>query len=672
MGFLSRLLRGEKLKSERRGVSFSDGLLASLNAAGSGTTVTPGNAMQIATVFACVRVLAESLASLPLLLYQRDGRRKRLAIDHPLYSLLRDLPNPEITSVEMRMLAMGHLAIWGNAYIQVVRSRSGRILELWPMRPDQVSVYRQRDGWLWYYYSPDPNADPDVREPDNWYRFDEIMHLRGLGMDGVMGYSTIRMLAQSTMGAVKGANRFVTAFYENGARPGIILKHPGLLGDEAYERLRDSWEARHQGVDRAHRVAILEEGMGVEEIGVPPQDAQMIETLKLKSREIAAAFRVPLHMIGDLERATFGNIEQQSLEFVQYTLAPWISVWEQAIHRDLLTVEERRSHYAEFMVDALLRGDIQSRYAAYQSALTASWSTVNEIREREGLDPVEGGDELRAPLNMAPVGAGATAPAGSAGRSLLVATPRERRADDEAMAEQRQALMRSYVALYEDAARRLVRRETADMRRAIDKYLRKRTLGDFQEWLNTFYAELTPVLREALLPIMLNFATQMAASVGRELDIDDPAVDDELRRFIDKYLENFAIGHTAISSGQITSVIEASLTEGVDTADALDQRLDQWEETRPGKIAMQEAFEAGNALAVAFYGAVGVTVLRWFARGQSCPFCRKMHGKKVGISGFFVTAGSTIDDDDQGEMTLSRNTRHPPLHGGCDCAVLAG
>lgn len=400
MGLFTRLLGGEQ-----RGVVVSDALMMSMLRSGSvpGAPVTPANAMTIPTVLACVRVLSESLASLPLLMYVRGKRGKFRAYRHSLFSVLRDLPNPEMTSAELRMTMQGHLAGWGNAYAQIVRNRKSDVMELWPLRPDRVQVYRQVDGHLWYYYSPDMMDDPEVRNPDNWYRRDEIMHIRGLGFDGVMGYSVIRMMAQ-LLAVGRNTEAYKAKFYENGARPGMVLKHPGKLGDKAYERLKSSWEARHQGVENAHKIGILEEGMDVAAIGIPPEDAQLIETEKFTRSQIAAAFRVPPHMIGDLERATFSNIEQQSLEFVTYTLAPWLTLWEQAIYRDLLTVQERRNYFARFQINGLLRGDIKSRFESYSKALASGWLSVNDVREMEDLNEVDGGDEYLRPLNMTPLG----------------------------------------------------------------------------------------------------------------------------------------------------------------------------------------------------------------------------------------------------------------------------
>jgi len=701
MGILSRWRR-DNSKGERRGVQFSDGLLASLRDSFSGSApVTPQNSMQISSVFACVRVLSESLASLPLILYARQARGKRQATEHPLFLLLRDLPNPEVTSVEMRMWLQGHLSAWGNAYAQIVKARNGQILELWPMRPDRMRVYRQADGWLWYYYAPDPLSEPDVRNISNWYRFDEMLHLRGLGFDGVMGYNPIRLMANS-LELAKAPETFGTKFYANGARPGVVLKHPGKLSDAAYARLRNSWEARHQGVDNAHRVAILEEGMGVEEIGIPPQDAQFLETRKFQRGEIAAIFRVPPHMIGDLERASFSNIEQQGMEFIQYTLGSWLRIWEQGIARDLLTAKERTTLFAEHSLDWLMRGDTLARYQAYQSAINAGWITPNEARERENMNPLPGGDNLLQPLNMTPAG---NSTGQASARALEVAqgariedwldhtglpgctclacnpvrlatnTAAETRDAVEEQAqtvrERKVKLMRSQMPLFEDCAKRAVKREVQDVRRACTKLLGKRSAADFTAWLTEFYKEFPSVVRANFDALLTSYGEQMTTLSADELGKADPGLTDALRTFIGGYLDSMANAHAAASRRQLEALLADAQMDGSDPAQAINDRLDGWQDSRPAQMARQNSIEFGNAVAVAAYASLGVLYLRWAASGQSCAFCRSLNGKIVDIAGFFVQAGQQLDGGADGQMLVRRNTRHGPIHDGCDCVTVA-
>ncbi|MCE7982534.1 MAG: phage portal protein [Caldilinea sp. CFX5] len=677
MGMLSRLF---ELSDERRGVTLSDALMTTLRGLIRGDgPVTPSSAMQIAAVYACVRVIAEALASLPLIFYERTGRSKQRAMAHPLYTLLHDLPNPEHTSIEMRMLLQGHLLTWGNAYAQIVWNRRAQVLELWPLRPDCMTVERRLDDLtLRYHYSSLEYGSVEFQ----WY---EILHLRGMGFDGLLGYSPIRLMERS-LGLANKLEAYSDKFYENGARPGMLLKHPGKLSQPAYQRLLSSWEARHQGVENAHRVAILEEGLDVAEVGIPPQDAQFLETAKFQRSQIASIFRVPPHMIGDLERATFSNIEQQSIEFVTFTLGPWLGIWEQAIYRDLLSPAERERYFAEFLVDGLLRGDTASRYQAYQSAITTGWMAPNEAREKENLNPLEGGDTLLQPLNMAPAGDGSNGSDGSNTADPTKPTDgagkREWRGDDGAVdeeAQRRDGLLAAKVALhsamrplFQDVSKRVIRREVADIRRAVEKHLRKRSLADFREWLRQFYDEFPAVVRDAFDALLNSYAGQAMTAAAGELGKDDAGVNDELRKFIEDYLVALANGHVAASRRQLEALINDAQADGADPAEYIEQRVTGWEESRPEAMARRQAVEAGNALAIASYTILGVQYLRWLATGASCNACRSLNGRVVGIAGFFVQGGEYLDGGDQGLMLVRRNARHGPIHDGCDCVVMAG
>jgi HK97 family phage portal protein len=226
----------------------------------------------------------------------------------------------------------------------------------------------------------------------------QVLHIPGLGFDGLLGYSPIAM-AREAVGLAMATEEFGARFYNQNAQPGIVLKHPNRLSNEARDNLRKSWEDSHRGLDKAHKAAILEEGMSLEKIGIPPDDAQFLETRKFQRSEIASFFHIPPHMIGDLDKATFSNIEQQSLEFVVYTMRPWLVRWEQAINQKLILQE---NYFSEFLVDGLLRGDIAARYSAYAVGRQWGWLSANDVRELENMNPIDGGDTYLTPLNMLP------------------------------------------------------------------------------------------------------------------------------------------------------------------------------------------------------------------------------------------------------------------------------
>jgi len=368
----------------------------------TGVTVTAESSLRATAVFACVRVLSETLASLPLITYRRLPRGKERAPDFYLYPILHDTPNPEMTSFTFRETLTAHVALWGNGYAEMQLDGAGRVTALWPLLPNQTLPARLADGTLFY----------KTFVPGSGFKAlsaDRVLHVRGLGMSGLMGLSPIAQ-ARNAVGLALATEEFGARVFGNGSMPGVILKYPGNLTDAQYDAAQSSWQAAHGGLSNAHRVAILEGGIEAEKIGIPNDDAQFLETRKFQVREIARLFRVPPHLISDLEQATFSNIEQQSLEFVIYTMLPWFARWEQEIARSVLLPQERATYFAEYLIDSLLRGDTTARFAAYASAISSGWMNRNEAREKENMNP--GGtalDQFLEPLNMIEVGSDATA-----------------------------------------------------------------------------------------------------------------------------------------------------------------------------------------------------------------------------------------------------------------------
>ena len=358
----------------------------------SGKKVTEKSAMQMTAVYACVRILSESIASLPVHLYQYESEgNKARAVKHPLYRILHDEPNPEMTSFVFRETLMTHLLLWGNAYAQIIRNGKGEIIGLYPLMPNRMTVDRDDSGRICYRYLMQDSDAGAGRSGYVTLRPSELLHVPGLGFDGLVGYSPIAM-AKNAIGLSIATEEYGARFFANGATPGGILEFPGTVKNP--ESIRESWNKGFSG-NNAHKVAILEEGMKYTPISISPEQAQFLETRKFQIDEIARIFRVPPHMVGDLEKSSFSNIEQQSLEFVKYTLEPWIIRWEQSLNRALLTEKEKPDYFVKFNVDGLLRGDYQSRMNGYATARQNGWMSANDIRELECLDripPELGGD----------------------------------------------------------------------------------------------------------------------------------------------------------------------------------------------------------------------------------------------------------------------------------------
>ena len=360
----------------------------------SGKPVNERTAMQTTAVYACVRILAEAVASLPLHVYEyQDDGGKKLVHDHPLYYLLHDEPNPEMTSFVFRETLMSHLLIWGNAYAQIIRDGAGRVLGLYPLLPDKMDVQRDDKGNIYYVYSRNSDENPMFKEYGNIkLKAEDVLHIPGLGFDGLIGYSPIAM-AKNAVGMTLACEEYGASFFANGANPGGVLEHPGVLKDPS--KVRESWNSVYRGVNNAHKIAVLEEGMKYQQIGIPPEEAQFLETRKFQINEIARLYRIPPHMVGDLDKSSFSNIEQQSLKFVKYTLDPWVIRWEQSLQRSLLLPGEKGKYFIKLNVDGLLRGDYQSRMNGYAVGRQNGWFSANDIREMENLNPIpdeEGGN----------------------------------------------------------------------------------------------------------------------------------------------------------------------------------------------------------------------------------------------------------------------------------------
>lgn len=359
----------------------------------SGKPVNERTAMQTTAVYSCVRILAEAVAYLPLHIYRYTDTGKEKVLDHTLYNILHDEPNGEMTSFVFRETLMSHLLIWGNAYAQIIRDGAGRVLGLYPLLPNKMEVDRTEKGELVYYYSRNYEENPNFNDFGRIaLRQQDVLHIPGLGFDGLVGYSPIAM-AKNAVGMTQACEEYGASFFANGANPGGVLEHPGVLKDPG--KVRESWNAVYRGTNNAHKIAVLEEGMKYQQIGIPPEEAQFLETRKFQINEIARLYRIPPHMVGDLEKSSFSNIEQQSLEFVKYTLNPWVIRWEQSLQKALLLPEEKKEYFIKLNVDGLLRGDYQSRMSGYATARQNGWMSANDIRELEDLNPIpeeEGGN----------------------------------------------------------------------------------------------------------------------------------------------------------------------------------------------------------------------------------------------------------------------------------------
>ena len=444
----------------------------------SGETVTVEGALAVTAVLAGFTILTEDIASLPLKLYRRlKPRGREAAYDRIEYSLLHDSPNEEMTALVYRRLLVGHLLGWGNAYSQIITDARGIVRELWPLRPDRMEVFRDKNGERKYLYTLPDNTKRAFR----WW---EIWHIPAFDFDGVKGYSRIA-LARNAIGLSMSAERYGSRVFKHDARPSVAIKHPGNLRDKGVvDRLREDWMEVYGGANNAGKPLILEEGMDLKEIGFPPQDAQFLQTRQFQVDEIARMFRIPPHMLGNVTSSTSwgSGIEQQEQGYLNHTLRPWLVMIEQQANKDLLLADARRTYYFEHVADAILRTDISARMSAYATAITNGIMTRNEVRERESLNPIDGADDLLVPLNMGTVGDQKTEPVPHADpASTDDAAPR-------------------WKPLLDDALRRMLKREQQDLLSAAHRWLAyENKRSKFGPWLEQFYKQDHPNYMRAVL-----------------------------------------------------------------------------------------------------------------------------------------------------------------------------
>ena len=642
---------------------------------GGGTTSAAGvevdekSALGASAFLASVKVLCETLASLPLILYRRlpDGRGKERATDHPLYTLLHQAVSPDVTAYHFKERMQAQAVLRGDAYAQVIRDRrTGYPSELVVMDSRRVTL-RKEAGRLYYEYRPLDGGE------QRRLGGDMVFHVSGFGVDATRGLDTIAA-QRETLGITLAAQVFGAAFFGNAANPGGVIEVEKQLSDAAYKRLKTSWEERHQGVESSHKVAILEEGSKWHQTTVAPDNAQYLETRRFQVAETARPHRVPPHLVGDLDRATFSNIEHQSLEFIIYTMLPWFTRWEQAISLQLIPEWDRGTYFAEFLVDALVRGDLKSRMESYRIGREIGLYSANEIRAKENENPVEGGDVYHVPLNWVPVGA----------PPAVQQVPEVDDEDDEPVQEravmvsahERSATARGRIAeSYREALRgafgRVVDEQIKSIGAAVQKHLRTRDAAGFTAWLDEYFRSQPDAVRESVAPvygaIVEAVRDEVAAELGKDIEIT-PQNDAFVRSYVDKIVASYVRS----TRNEIDSVLSGTVSASDELPDALDKRLGRWSKTRAAKYAEDQSVRASNAFAKMFYAGAGIMYLRWYARGsKSCPLCQKLDGQVVGITESFVSSGETISAGKK-QLKTRRRCGHAPLHRGCTCQVGPG
>jgi HK97 family phage portal protein len=484
----------------------------------SDETITVDNAVTVSGVIAIMTLISQDLASLPLIYYGKRARSRFRAFDSPYYTMMHNAPNTEHTAMQFREFVSSHVIGWGNFYAQQIIEDSGVVRQLWPLRPDRMTVKRFEGERVYIYQGPDGKERVFLQE--------EILHVPGFGFDGLTGMSRIA-LARHAIGLAMSQEKFGSKFFANDASVGVVYKHPGELTDNAYKHLSESLEEK-KGVDKSHSPIILEEGMSLERLGLPNDDSQYLESRQFQLAEINRIVGpVPPHMIGDVEKSTsWGTgIDSQEQGYVNHTLRPYATRIEQALWLQLLLEEERsQGYFFEHLFDALLRGDIATRYAAYQIGINNGFLTRNEVRARENLNPRKGLDELVMPLNMT--------------------TVKDSAANDGGDTTDSQASI--FEPLWLDAIGRVFKREKNDLLGASARYQVRGQQVKFEQWVDQFYAvDHFAFIQKQFQPL---FDAQ-----ARLFGCDDA---DRMNAFVSEFLEGRAVQAKQISPVELAATID--------------------------------------------------------------------------------------------------------------------
>ena len=619
----------------------------------AGVNVTEDTALHYGPFFAGVRIISEDLGSLPFPLFESlDPRGKRRAKEHPLYQILHDAPNAVMSSQTFRETLTGHAVMWGGGFAEIVRKR-GIVRELWPLRPDRMRIkFNRKTRALAYDYDDQTNGIRRLFLPD------EILHIYGLGFDGVRGYSVLE-LARNSIGAGVASETFGASFFGNAAKPAGFLRHPGVLGDGARKNLRESIEAMHRGSDKAGRLALLEEGMEWQQIGIPPDDAQFLETRRFDVLDMARWLRLPPFMLAELGRATWNNIESEKIDYVTKSLRTWLTRWEQGVWMRLLDSEEKETLFAEHTIEGLLRGDTKSRFESYRIGREIGVYSADDINELENRNPLpdDKGSVYFVPLNWVP----APSPDDDGGPG------RERR---NRSAESRRRIARAFEPLCADIEGRLAKIERNQVLRLVKKHLGdpSRTTAAFAADVSELYdGEIFEQTTERWLPTMETFAGQISTEAADEVNWTGSTA---LGNWVLAYVGSHAGHRVRASAGRLIDIVTGAETPEK-AAKAVAAQLDKWVESRAAQVARKESIQMSNAAAREVWRTAGVRQIQWVATGKSCPFCDQLNGKTVGTEQAFMDAGTDFEGTDGTSLPVTHNTFHPPAHSGCDCMVVA-
>ncbi len=626
----------------------------------AGISVTAEKALGLTAFWAGVRIISQTVASLPCEVFERQGKVNRRADEHRVDRLLYVRPNPHMTPFTFKEIRMHHLLCWGNAYCEIEYDGANQPIALWPLLPDRTGVEVKNGEKMFYTH---------VNGVKVWLAADRVLHVPGLGFDGLRGYNVVKV-HRDALGLAMATNQYGSDFFRNSGRPSGMVVHPGSPQKEERKELRESWDHYHTGLGKAQRTAFMWGGMKYEAFSVPPEEAQYLGSREMSIEEVARILNLNPILLQHFSKATTwgSGVAQFLVAFGKFTIAPWCERDEDAMSWDLFKESERGRFYVKYNLNALLRGDPETQ------------AKVNEIKWRNGAlnaDDWRGQDEENplpdgmgqkyfVPLNMLPLdqvlNPPEPAPAPPPAAEPEPDADRARR--EKRSLTMRDRLRRAHFAAFEDGAKRYVRRDVEALRKAVKAAQESADpIAYLTRWIEDFYPGQRQYILRTMLPLVSALSSAIAAAAADEVAAEPPETD----TFAQDYTENLAIRETDASIGQVKRLIKDAPAE--ELADSLTTRADEWTDKRPAKVAANEVVRVASGAARYAWAAVGITYLVWRAGPNACELCQQMDGRRVGIADYFLKSGESVTPSGISGLVAESNVSGPPLHQGCQCSI---
>lgn len=657
MGIISSMEQRARIENPTEPLS-SANITAALGIDASsraGVTVNQDKSLGLTAFWAGVRVISQTIAGLPCKVYERTGNGRKVADQHGIYKLLQVRPNPMMSPFTFREIRAAHCLTWGNSYAEIERDNSGKPIALWPLMPDRTGAEIKNDKKV--YWTIIDGAKTYLPE-------DKVLHVPGLGYDGLQGYNVIKTHRDS-LGLSIAANEYGSAFFGNSGRPSGIITHPGSPDPEDRKELREEWNQMHSGLSRAQRTAVLWGGMDWKPITLPPEEAQFLQTRDMQIEEIARILMInPIFLQHFTKVTTWGSgVVQFLTAFAKFTILPWLEREEDVLNYDLFNESERGKYYVKYSIEQLMRGDPKMQAEILEIKRRNGVVSADEWRELEDENPLPDGigKYYFMPMNMSPIGMLADPPE----EPPKTDPPPTRSTREVRSTGMRVKLREAHIPVIEDGIRRYVKRDVEALKKTVNAILKKRDdpIVALNRWIDEFYPTQERYIAQTMKPLVSTLSSVIATEAVEEVAADPVEMD----QFVDEYTANLARREMSSSIGQVRSMIKE--LPGDELADALIARADEWEEKRPGKVAEDEVVRIANGVARYAWAAVGVSYLIWRANSGACPLCKQMDGRKIGVKEYFLSPGESVTSSETSPLVAESNVGGPPLHAGCRCSI---